>query len=126
VTLADMNNDQRLDIVISHSSNQLSVLLNGGAGKFAPATASPYDLGTEAFAVAVADVNRDNRNDIVAATVDSVTVLLGGGFIPAPGSPFRAGPGAYNLAIGDVNKDGKLDVVASSFEGDAVTALLGR
>jgi hypothetical protein len=83
---------------------------------------------TEAFAVAVADVNRDKRNDIVAATVDSVTVLLGGGdgFIPAPGSPFRAGPGAYNLVIGDVNKDGKLDVLASSFEGDAVTALLGR
>jgi hypothetical protein len=128
VTLADVNNDRRLDVVISHSSYQLSVLLNGGAGKFAPATASPYDLGTEAFAVAVADVNRDNRNDIVAATVDSVTVLLGGGdgFINAPGSPFRAGPGAYNLAVGDVNKDGKLDVVASSFEGDAVTMLLGR
>jgi hypothetical protein len=128
VTLADMNNDQRLDIVISHRSNQLSVLLNGGAGKFAPAPASPYDLGTEAFAVAVADVNQDKRNDIVAATVDSVTVLLGGGngFIPAPGSPFRAGPGAYNLAVGDVNRDGKLDVVASSFEGDAVTVLLGR
>jgi FG-GAP-like repeat len=126
VTLADVNNDQRLDIVISHSTNQLSVLLNSGAGKFAPA--ATYDLGTEAFAVAVADVNRDKRNDIVAATVDSVTVLLGlgNGFIPAPGSPFRAGPGAYNLAIGDVNKDGKPDVVASSFEGDAVTVLLGR
>ena len=76
----------------------------------------------------MADVNRDKRNDIVAATVDSVTVWLSGGdgFINAPGSPFRAGPGAYNLAVGDVNKDGKLDVVASSFEGDAVTVLLGR
>ena len=76
----------------------------------------------------MADVDRDKRNDVVAATVDSVTVLLGGGngFIPAPGSPFRAGPGAYNLAIGDVNGDGKLDIVASSFEGDAVTVLLGR
>jgi VCBS repeat protein len=128
VTLADMNNDQRLDIVISHRSNQLSVLLNGGAGKFAPAPAAPYDLGTEAFVVAVADVDRDKRNDIVAATVDSVTVLLGGGngFNPAPGSPFRAGPGAYNLAIGDVNGDGKLDIVASSFEGDAVTVMLNQ
>jgi hypothetical protein len=126
VTLADVNNDQRLDIVISHGSNQLSVMLNGGAGKFAPA--APYDLVAEAFAVAVADVNRDKRNDIIAATVDSVTVLLGGGngFNPAPGSPFRAGPGAYNLTIGDVNGDGRLDVVASSFEGDAVTVLLGR
>jgi hypothetical protein len=126
LTLADVNGDQRPDIVISHSSNQLSVLLNKGAGKFAPA--APYDVGTEAFAVAVADVNRDKRNDIVAATVDSVTVLLGNGdkFIPAPGSPFRAGPGAYNLAVGDLNKDGKPDVVASSFEGAAVTVLLGR
>lgn len=128
VTLADVNGDQRLDIVISHSSNQLSILLNGGNGKFAPAPAAPYDLGIEAFAVAVADVNRDKRNDLVAATVDSVTVWLGSGerFVPAPGSPFRAGPGAYNLTLGDINQDGKLDVAASSFEGNAVTVLLGR
>jgi hypothetical protein len=128
VTLAEMNGDQRLDIVISHGGNQLSILLNSGHGKFAPAPASPYDLGTPAFAVAVADLNRDRRNDLVVATVDSVTVLLGdrGGFVPAPGSPFRAGPGAYHLTLGDVNKDGKLDVAASSFESNAVTVLLGR
>jgi hypothetical protein len=128
VTLADMNGDQRLDIVISHSSDQLSVLLNNGAGKFRPAPAAPYDLGTSAFAIAVADVNRDRRNDLVAATVDSVTVWLGSGtgFIPSPGSPFRAGPGAYHLTLGDVNNDGKLDIAASSFEGNAVTVLLGR
>lgn len=39
---------------------------------------------------------------------------------------FVAGPGAYNLTVADVNEDGKLDVAASSFEGDAVTLLLGR
>jgi hypothetical protein len=128
ITLADMNGDRRLDIVISHNSGQLSVLLNNGAGKFANAPAAPYDLGTSSYAVAVSDVNRDRRNDIVAATVDSVTVLLGGetGFVPAPGSPFRAGPGAYHLALGDIDGDGKPDVAASSFEGDSVTVLLGR
>jgi FG-GAP-like repeat len=128
VTVADVNGDQRLDIVISHGGEQLSVLLNDGAGKFSPAPASPYNLGAEAFALVVADVNRDRRNDLVAATVDSVTALLGDGrgFTPAPGSPFRAGPGAYHLAVGDVNNDGKLDVAASSFEGKAVTVLLGR
>jgi hypothetical protein len=128
VTLADANGDQRIDILISHIGDQLSVLLNDGAGKFAPAPASPYSLGSDAFAFIVADVNRDRRNDLVAATVDSVTAFLGDGrgFTPAPGSPFRAGPGAYHLAAGDLNKDGKPDIVASSFEGDAVTVLLGR
>ena len=130
VTLGDVNSDGRLDIVLTcggnEGSNQLNFLLNQGGGKFAPA--APYDLGVVAWAVVVADVNRDQRNDLVVATVESVTVLLNGksGFAPAPGSPFRAGPGAFYLAVGDVNQDGKLDVAASSFEGKAVTVLLGR
>ena len=126
--LTDVNGDQRLDIVISHGSNDVSVLLNDGKGVFAPAPGSPYNLGTEGWGLAVGDVNRDGKKDLIAATVDSVTVLLGDGrgFVAAPGSPYRAGPGAYHLAVGDVNGDGKLDVAAASFGGNAVTVLLGR
>lgn len=128
VSLADVNGDQRLDIVTSHSSDQLSVLLNGGNNKFTPAAGSPYTLKVTPYAIAVADVNHDQRNDLVAATVDSVIILLNsnGTFTPVPGSRLRAGPGSYHLALGDVNKDGKLDIAASSFEGKAVTLLLGR
>lgn len=128
LTLADVNGDRRLDAVITHGDSLLTVLLNGGNGRLAPAAASPYNLGAPAFALMVVDVNRDQRPDLVAATVNSVTVLLGGsrGFLPAPGSPFGAGPGAYYIAVGDVNEDGKLDIAASSFEGNAVTVLLGR
>jgi hypothetical protein len=128
VTLADVNGDRQPDIVISHGSNQMSVLLNNGAGSFSAAPNSPYDLGAPAFGLVVADVNGDKKNDVVAATVDSVTVLLADqrGFVPAQGSPFRSGPGTYHLTVGDINKDGKLDVAANSFEGNAVTVLLGR
>ena len=128
VTLGDVNGDGRPDVVLTHGSNQVSVLLNQGGGKFASAPVLSYDLGREAWAVTVADVNQDKRNDLIVATVGSVTVLLNGksGFAPAPGSPFRAGPGAFYVAIGDVNLDGKLDVVGSSFEGNAVTVLLGQ
>ncbi len=135
--LADVNGDQRLDIVLSHADrHHLSILLNDGQGRFDSAPGSPLDVGMEAFAVVVVDVDRDKQADLVAAIVDSraapfessIAVLLGksGGFVPAPGSPFRAGAGAYNLAAGDVNEDGRVDVAASSFEGDAVTLLLGH
>lgn len=128
VTLADLSGDQCLDVVISHGNNLLSILLNNGNGIFTPTAASPYNLRSQAFALIVVDLNRDKIPDVVAATVNSVTVLLGdnNGFVPAPGSPFRAGPGAYNLSVGDVNEDGKLDIAASSFDGNAVTVLLGR
>lgn len=132
--LAHMNGDQYLDAVISHSSNSLDILLNHGNGTFAPVPASSYLLETQAFAVVAADVNQDQKVDLVAATVNdqsppfnsSITVLLGadGGYIPAPGSPFEAEPGTYNLTVGDINQDGRLDVAASSFESSAVTVLL--
>jgi len=137
-TLVDVNGDQRLDVVLSQDDrNHLSLLLNEGHGLFKAAPGSPVDVGLEAYAVVVADVNRDKKADLLAATVNSrarpfesrIAVLLGDGggrFLAAPASPFRAGAGAYNLTVGDVNEDGKVDVAASSFEGKAVTLLLGR
>jgi hypothetical protein len=128
VRLADMNGDRRPDVVMAHDGGLVSILLNRADGTFGEALDHSIRLGADAFALAVVDANRDGRQDLVAATVNSVTVLLaaGGGYVPAPGSPFAAGPGAYYVGIGDVNHDGKLDVAASSFEGDAVTLLLQR
>jgi hypothetical protein len=126
ITLGDLNGDGRPDLAMSHNSHQLSIMLNQGGGKFLPGP--DCDFNAEVFGVTVADVNGDKQNDLIAATVDSVTVLLNGKnkFAPATGSPFRAGPGAYHLAVGDVNRDNKPDIAASSFEGKAVTILLGR
>lgn len=126
--LADVNSDQRPDLVLSQRNARVSVLLNRGRGRFAPAARSPFALSARPFSVALADLNHDNQVDLVGATVDSVTVLLAGGdgFPRARQSSFPAGPGAYDIAIGDVNGDERPDVVASSFESNAVTVLLGR
>jgi hypothetical protein len=128
VAVADVNGDRRPDVLIGHDRGQLSVLLNADGMSFAHAEGSPFNLHLQTHAIRPADVTGDSRIDLVAATVDSVTVLVGDGrrFAPGPGSPFKAGPGAYNLTLGDVNEDGKIDVAASSFEGEAVTLLLRR
>jgi len=136
-TLADVNGDTRLDIVLSHSERELlSVLLGETNGRLAKPATFPLEPGTSAFTVTVGDANRDKRPDLIVATVNSVArpynsavaVLLGNGttFTPATGSPYRVGPGAYRMAAGDIDEDGKLDIVTSSFEGEAIHVLLGR
>ena len=136
--LADVNGDGQLDIVLSHGrTNILSILLNDGQGTFTPWPDPAINVGFPASEVVAVDVNGDKKVDLVVATVNSATApfeskvvgLLGdghGGFAPAPGSPFPVGPGAYRLAVADVNEDGKPDTAASSFEGNAVTLLLGQ
>jgi len=129
LTLADVNGDRRLDLVISHGDRRLSVLLNDGTGTFTQAPGSPFGMTAEVYEVVARDIDRDGKIDLIAAAADSATVLLGDGrgrFTPAPGSPFHSGPGSYFLAVGDFNEDGKQDVVTSSFEGDRVTLFLGR
>jgi len=133
--VADLNADSRPDVVVGHTdSGWMSILLNDGRGSLNQASQSPRDLGRETWGVVVSDVNRDQRPDIVAATVNSrmrpyesrVAVLLGDGFAASPGSPFQVGHGAYQLAVGDINEDGKPDIVTSSFESDVIAVLLGQ
>lgn len=135
--LADVDGDGRPDVVLSHGdSTHISVLLNRGDGAFAPGPGSPFDVGLPAFDAEAADVDGDGHADLVVATVDTgahgypsrVVVLRGDGrsFTSAAGSPYASGAGAYDLAVADIDADGRIDIATSSFEGDAVTLLLGR
>jgi hypothetical protein len=73
--VADVNSDQRPDLVLSHRRALVTILLNGGGGRFAPAAGSPFKVSARPFSVALADLNQDDRIDLVGATVDSVTAL---------------------------------------------------
>jgi len=139
VTLADLNGDGLLDVVLVSSCASNSACGNGavgfllGVGKGALQSSSsaapliqnamltPY--GAEA--VAVADLNGDGIPDMAVASVGSsgqegvVSVLLGAGGARSTTAAFlplvnydSGGQDVYGVSVVDINKDGKPDVVA--------------
>jgi hypothetical protein len=82
VTVANLNNDSRLDIVVANSgTNNVGVLLGYGNGSFS--SIKTYSTGaiSRPCSVAVGDFNGDNQLDVVVANYDSnnIGVLIGFG-----------------------------------------------
>ena len=126
--ICDLNGDGKMDIVATHHElNAVTVLLGNGRGEFAEERRSPFDFGLSLFHIAVTDVNRDGKNDVIATSGNSVRILLsdGSGGLQS-GESVPVGRGAYRLAVGDLNADGKSDVVTSGAESNTVSVLLGR
>ena len=132
VAAADVNGDGRVDIVVGNTcgdsacttKGSIGVLLGNGDGSFRPAvTYGPIASG---FSVLIADVNGDDKPDVLASdsgctttavcTPSTVAVLLGNGdgsFQP----PRDFGTGGYAspaIAVADVNGDGKPDLLVAN------------
>jgi hypothetical protein len=133
VEIADFNGDSKFDIVVANEqSNDVSILLGDGNGKFTPAKGSPFPAGHLPNDIATGDFNRDAKFDLAVANHDEkhLTVLLGdgtGGFTPAPHSPIEVEvrPHVHGVATGDLNGDGNPDLVTDSWGDDQVVALFG-
>lgn len=130
VAIGDINGDRKADLVATHHDQQkLTVLVGDGKGGFNETSSSPFGFGRNVFSIALADMNRDGRPDVIGVSGDGVRVMLGdgrSGFRPAPDSPFLTGGGTWSFAVGDVNGDGKSDVVTTSSESGKVSVLLGQ
>jgi len=130
VALADVNADKTVDILATHTEDDiLTVLLGRGRSGFQEAAGSPFSIGSNAWCIRTGDVNRDGRLDVIAAASTGVRVLLGdgrGGFAAAPGSPFATGAGTWKVAVADLNGDGRLDAATSNLESNTVSVFLGR
>jgi len=92
--------------------------------------ATTIPVGRGAGFVAIADVNGDNRPDIIVANTEdeTVSVLLNDGarrFHPAPGGPFACGHLPNDIAVADMNGDGHPDLVIANHQTPYVTILLG-
>jgi hypothetical protein len=130
----DMNGDEIDDLVTANNEDDdVSVLLGDGAGRFAPAHGSPFPVGRSPYPIAVADVNRDGKLDVVAPNsapgARTITVLLGdgrGALRAAPGSPFRTAGNVYFVAVGDIDGDSRPDLVATHNGDSRATILVQR
>ncbi len=136
VSLADLNGDGKLDMVVLDfgpfsSAGALSVLLGKGDGTFQSPVS--YAAGVNPGAMAVGDVNGDGKPDVVVGTADAnfndfVYVYLGNGdgTFQSPVSY----PGQFGMAdikIVDMNGDGKPDlVIASCCGATEMVYLLGN
>jgi hypothetical protein len=128
--VVDVNGDSKPDIIVANNGgNNVGVLLNSGDGTFLPQRT--YSTGSRTYppAVAVGDVNGDNKPDIIVTNqnADTVGVFLNSGdgtFLSQTIYSVPKGSGVTSPAVVDVNGDGKLDIIVANYGGNSVGVLL--
>jgi uncharacterized membrane protein len=154
VAIADVNGDKKPDLLVANYcatecsfppvEGSVGVLLGKGDGTFRAVKTYPSG-GDGAVSVAVADLNKDGKPDLLVANCGplacgpgspggNVGVLIGNGngtFKPAVS--YYAANSPFNVTAADMNNDGNLDIVVSNWgtsnaanNDGAVTVLLGK
>ena len=96
-------------------TSTVSALINNGAGAFGPRVALPS--GITPGAIAIGDVNKDGKQDLVVANQGATTVteLFGDGNGGFSGRvDLNVGVFPSDIALADLNGDGRLDIVVAS------------
>ena len=121
VSVVDVNSDNKPDIVVANEGlNNVGVFFNAGNGTFLAQTT--YSTGTNSapYSVAVADVNSDNKPDIIVANYGSNNVgvllnALNGTFLTQTTYPTGPNSEPSSVAVVDVNSDNKPDIVVANY-----------
>jgi hypothetical protein len=133
VAAGDVNRDGILDLVLpDKNSKDISVFLGDGGGFTGPTVVTSDYAG---FDAAIADFDRDGRNDFaVSHLADNQVGLFPNGFgLPCPNPSFgelgrllNVGSTPSAIAPGDFDRDGNLDFVTANQTTNTITRYLGK
>ena len=131
IVFGDVDGDRHLDVVnVSRpdGSGRLVVQLGDGRGAFRAVAGSALRIPPDPGALALLDMDGDQRTDIVVGhSSGQVSVLLNRGqgiFEQAPGSPVEVGSPLFAVLPLDVNGDTRADLAIPTV--NHVTALLAE
>lgn len=137
VGLADMNDDGRLDIILTRSEGHYRLSWfeapsdpkRGWVGHWAGGRDSGWiehvvdDSVDFAHSLAIRDMDNDGHLDIVTAEMHQsprkrVMLYLNGGNAMNWRRQVIANTGSHNLCVADIGSDGKLDIIGANWSGD--------
>jgi large repetitive protein len=135
VTLADLDNNGILDLIVANSgSNNVLVFPGLGNGAFGPALNDGHGFftGDDPVGITVADLTGNGRLDLIIANEGSndVSILINvpdgnGGFTFEPGPRLQAGVGPVSTAVADVVGNAEPDLLIANSGSNNVWLLPG-
>lgn len=117
VHAADIDGDGKKDIVMSSDYSQRLVYVlrnNSSAGKIAFEAPQSYTSGPSIYTAAIADLNGDNKVDVVSDISVLKNISSSGKAVLQAKIDYTSG--SSTVTTGDIDGDGLLDIV--SFKGD--------
>ena len=129
IGIGDLNQGNKMDLVVtSDGRNNIAVLLESTNGTFTSLT-KYYSTGSSSSnMVAIGDLNKDHRLDILVVNNDTgaIDVLLGSFEVFAEQKPYPAGASPQSAAAGDFNNDSRLDIIGTNYGDGNMSVLLGN
>ena len=126
--VADLNNDDHLDLIFQYfSRQQLEISYGFGNGSFHQPTPLPTAELSQPPEIVFGDLNNDTYSDIIIflSVEQQIIVHLGksdGRFSASPDNVMDATVGSSTASLADFNDDGVLDLVYGGGQGKFVVA----
>lgn len=130
VALADFTGDGQLDIICTNLRGSVYVFVNNKTEQIDRWSMKETVVGGSLQSLAVGDVNRDGKLDVVVSSVGRAAVLLGdgtGGFsiVQRLAAGLYVGDSPAWIEIADIDNDTFGDLVTANPESDRLLVFLG-